>query len=222
LASRVAEKSQHALGRLGIGEYKNQPDVEDMVEQMRQNIEIEVIQRHGDNSPGVTAFKVAYVASTPQLAQSVTTELTSLFIEENLKAREQMAENTSQFIDTEVDSARKDLAAQAGRLREFKSHFMGELPEQQQANLQLLGQLHAQLQANSDALNRAHDQEVYLRNLISERETAISNAETQPKVNETEVQLTKSRALLQELESRYTDRHPDVVKMKAEVARLEE
>src|SRR5207248_2643860 len=149
-------------------------------------------------------------------------ELTSLFIEENLKAREQMAENTSQFIDTEVDSARKNLAAQEEKLKESKSQSTGELPEQQQTNLQILSQLQVQLQANTEALNRLHEEDVYLKNLISERESLIAKDDgQQPKASEIAGELKKARSVLQDLQGRYTDRHPDVVKMKAEVARLE-
>src|SRR6266853_1007145 len=56
---------------------------EDAVEQMRKDIKIELVEVPG--RPGqLTAFKIGYSAGTPRLAQQVNSELTSLFIEENL------------------------------------------------------------------------------------------------------------------------------------------
>ncbi|MGA8556916.1 MAG: Wzz/FepE/Etk N-terminal domain-containing protein, partial [Candidatus Acidiferrales bacterium] len=69
---------------------------EDAVEQMRKDITIQLVEAPG--RPGeLTAFKIRYSAGTPQLAQQVNSELTSLFIDENLRSQQQLSESTTAF-----------------------------------------------------------------------------------------------------------------------------
>src|SRR5207248_7030026 len=102
---------------------------DELVERMRKDIEIELVQapnRRGD----VTAFKVAYLSQDPRIAQQVTNRLSSLFIEENLQVREQQSENTTDFLESQLEEARRNLSSQEERMREFKSSHLGELPSQ--------------------------------------------------------------------------------------------
>ena len=62
-----------------------------VVERMRHDITVETVK--GD------AFRVSYVSGDPQAAMKVTDRLASLFIEENLRDREVLADGTNQFIE---------------------------------------------------------------------------------------------------------------------------
>src|SRR5437868_6640755 len=97
--------------------------IDDAVDRMRNDIDIEFVQPgaiNGKNvtsanvprSKEITAFSIAYAASNPRLAQQVDSQLTSLFIEENLQARQQQSENTTEFLNSQLDDARKDLSEQ--------------------------------------------------------------------------------------------------------------
>src|SRR6185295_14298338 len=97
----------------------------------------------------------------PQVAQRVTKELTDLFISENLEARQEQSENTTQFLESHLEEARKSLSEQEEKIREFKDQHLGDLPGQLQSNLQILSGLQTQLGAEQDALNRAKQQSVY-------------------------------------------------------------
>ncbi len=100
---------------------------------MRSRIEIELVGGKSSRSD-VSAFTVAFTAGNPRVAQKVTTQLTSLFIEENLKVREQQSEGTTSFLEAQVEKARTNLQMQEERMREFKSRNLGSLPEQQSGN----------------------------------------------------------------------------------------
>ena len=78
--------------------------MEDVVERMRANIQVQIVK--GD------AFRVSYIADTPALAQKVTERLSSLFIEENLRDREVLAEATNDFLETQLADARRRLIEQ--------------------------------------------------------------------------------------------------------------
>ncbi len=106
-----------------------------------------------------TEFKVSFTADDPRLAQQVTSRLTSLFIEENLKMRGNRAESTSSFLrPSRVEAAGRKLAEQEQRLQEFKKTNLGELPEQQATNLGVLSDLRGQLQLTRSSLDRAQQQ----------------------------------------------------------------
>ena len=86
------------------------------------------------------------------VAQRVTKQLTDLFISENLEARQEQSENTTQFLESHLEEARKSLSEQEERIRQFKDEHLGDLPGQLQSNLQILSGLQTQLGGEQDAL----------------------------------------------------------------------
>src|SRR5450755_3948426 len=138
---------------------------DDMVETMRKDIEIELSR--GDDRK-LSAFNIYYANRDPKMAQAATSELANLFITENLEQRQERSENTTKFLQDQLDQARAKLAAQEAKLRVFKDQHLGELPTQTQSNLQILAGLQNQLQANQDSLNRAKQQNTYLESLTNQ------------------------------------------------------
>ena len=118
-----------------------------------------------------------YSSRDPQIAQQVTSELTNLFINENLEVRQQQSEDTTQFLESQLETARKSLADQEDRIRQFKAQHVGEMPAQLASNLQILTGLQAQLQSEEDALNAARQQHVYLQTLADQYRTMQGVAE---------------------------------------------
>lgn len=200
----------------------NQPDADQRVERMRKDIEIELV-RDGNNR--VSAFNVYYSSHDPYTAQQVTSELTNLFINENLEARQQQSEGTTKFLEDQLESARKNLADQEEKVREFKGQHIGELPGQLGTNLQILSGLQTQLQAESDALNAAKQQQVYLRTLVDQYralQTTPKTADGAPVgLPALDQELDRLKNQLADLSARYTDRHPDVRKLREQIAKTE-
>jgi hypothetical protein len=109
----------------------------DPVEQMRTDIKIDLVEAPG--RPGqLTAFKIRYSAGSPQLAQQVNSELTSLFIDENLKSQQQLSESTTAFLQSQLTDARAKLEEQEAKVRAFKASHFGNLPSQVETNVQIL------------------------------------------------------------------------------------
>lgn len=218
------------LARLGVEQWgllhqdSNGPAIEELIVRMRESIGIELVRR-GRRGPVVTAFKISYIAATPPLARQVTTEITSLFIEENLKVRERMTENTSQFIEIELEAARRELEDQESTLRDFKVRYMGQLPEQVQTKLQLLGQLQFQLQATMDAVDRLQEQDILLKDSQKQREAVLetqvgAQAGVESPTN-LGLQLAQLQSQLSQMKARYTQQHPDVIKLAQQIAQLQ-
>lgn len=138
---------------------------DDLVEQMRKDIEIELVR---DDRREVSSFNVYYSSSDPHVAQQVTSELTNLFISENLELRQQKSEDTTKFLESQLETARQTLAEQEEKVRVFKDQHLGELPTQLGSNLQILSGLQSQLQNDEDALNTAKQQNAYLQSLVEQ------------------------------------------------------
>jgi len=199
---------------------------EEIVDAMRKDITVETIAEEQDREHTLGAFKISYQGQDPAQVQQVTREIASLFIEENVKVREQQAEGTTHFIDDELEKARQALDGQERRIRDFKAVHMGSLPEQESANLQLLGQFQTALQVNGEALARAQEQKTYLESLLSvvSRQTVDPNTglPTASQIqSQVQSQLEQRREELRIAEKKYKPQHPDVIQLKEEVSALE-
>jgi succinoglycan biosynthesis transport protein ExoP len=174
LQNRLQSITQQILSRTRLlliidkqhlyGDTRRQNTPDEKVERMRKDIDIELV--HDSHNDQITAFKISYSARDAHVAQQVTSELTNLFINENLKVRQQQSEDTTKFIGSQLENARASLAEQEAKVREFKGEHVGELPSQEASNLQILSGLQAQLQNEQDTLNTAKQQRVYLQTLI--------------------------------------------------------
>lgn len=205
---------------------------EDVITKMRKDIDVNMVS--GGGSQDLEAFRITYSGKDPRLVAQVTNELASLFIEENLKAREQQATGTTEFLTNQLDEARKDLEAQEAKLRDFKLKHIGEMPEQQSADLQVLGQLQSQVQIESEALSRAEQQKSYLQSMMAQDAPVVDlDGAEQPNSEQSQAgakgpaaaarsPLESDRARLTALLARgYTEQHPDVRKLKAQIAQEE-
>lgn len=196
---------------------------DERVERMKKDIKIELVRDERNNE--ITAFRISYSSLDPHVAQKVTQQLTDIFIHENLRVRQQESEGTTRFIESQLEDARQRLAEQEAKVRAFQSSHVGALPTQQASNLQILSGLQSQLQNEQDALNTAKQQRVYLQSLLQqskespERGGAAAPASTELTAVDTE--LARLRAQLADLSSRYTDRYPDVLKLKEQIAKTE-
>jgi len=204
---------------------------EDIITRMRADISVSVVSDFG-GSQDLQAFRITYSGNEPRLVSQVTNQLASLFIEENLKAREQQATGTTEFLQNQLQETLKALETQEAKLRDFKLKHIGEMPEQQAADLQILGQLQAQLQQEADALNRAEQQKGYIQSMGAQSAPVVdldSGEENGPPRAQARAQAPKpssapspkqvnpSRAKLEALLARYNENHPDVRKLKMQI-----
>ena len=192
------------------------------IDQMTKDISIDLV--HDTRNQNIIAFKVSYASADPQTAQAVTTELTNLFIEENLKVRQRESEGTTKFISDQLEEARQRLAEQEAKVRAYESGHEGVLPSQQTSNLAILNGYQNQLQNEQDSLGQAKQQRVYLQAVIDQNRAArgaLRADGTPTGLAEVNQQLDKLRAELVDMSSRYTDEYPDVVKLKEQIARTE-
>ena len=209
---------------------------EAVIEDMRSDITVDIIK--GD------LFRVTYEGDSPYKVMQVTQRLASLFVEENLKDREQLAVGTNQFLEQQVEEARRQLEAQEARTREYRERHAGELPSQMPANLQVLQGASLQLQGLEDSLGRDRERRLDLEHSLNELKvidsttkkttvetpaepraasgtpTADSEAGPTAAIPAGPGQLQAARQQLAALELRYKPSHPDVIRLKRLIADL--
>jgi polysaccharide chain length determinant protein (PEP-CTERM system associated) len=210
---------------------------EEILEQMRGDILITLERGGRGNTPG--AFRIGFQGRDPGLVARVANRLTNLCIEQNAKTREVQAEGTSQFLESQLQDAKKRLDEQEAAVSAYKLKHNGELPQQENSLAGTLARLQLELEANRDAMDRANQTKVVL-------ETSLNTASAELALHARGARLAAPapllplpgspeplpapkrsdtlKAQLEVLRTRYRDEHPDVKRLRtelAEVVRLE-
>jgi polysaccharide chain length determinant protein (PEP-CTERM system associated) len=241
LETRLQSISQEVLSRgrldelierLGLyPELRATKPMEAVTEQMRRDIQIERVTDPVVRGGAVVSFTVSYTGRDPNTVAEVVNTLASLYLTENSRAREEEASGTAGFLRKQLDDVKKRLEDQEARVSAFKRRHIGENPKNMDANLAVLERLTAQLRLNSDNQNRALERREALSRQLLIGEGAVGTAGARGPVagmsgvevaDPAMVRLARLHQELAELQTRFSDKYPDVVRLKAEIAALEE
>jgi polysaccharide chain length determinant protein (PEP-CTERM system associated) len=225
IEDRLKSISQEILSRVRLDRiiaefdlYQNlrsRQSMDEIVQRMKDDIDVRLV--------GSDSFRVSYISDDPKTAMKVTERLASLFIEENLRDRKVVADDTSDFLDSQLTEARNRLEEKEKLLADYRRTHSGELPTQLDSNQQILQNTQMQLQGLQESLARDRDRRLALdRDLTSFSEAEINGAQKDttlaPSIAD---QLEKERLALKTLTGRYTDEHPDVINQRKVVKDLE-
>lgn len=215
---------------------------EEVVELMRKNIKVELPTKKDERG----SFAISFISNDPNTAMAVANRLSSLFIEENLKIREQQASGTTEFLTNELAAAKVKLDQMETSVTQYKRRFMGGLPEQRDTNLKILDQMQNQNQRISESLRAAEDRKLFIQKQLTDMDMPLSmsvaagsgkdsQSSIKPSLTQKdagsavaadtggtyETKKDKLKRELEDLRTKYTDNHPDVIAMKKKLADLE-
>ncbi|MBZ5561088.1 MAG: lipopolysaccharide biosynthesis protein [Acidobacteriia bacterium] len=202
---------------------KGHAPMEDLVDRLRKSISVIPVKSLVSTSEGaLPGFTITFTANDPRLAQQVCSEITSMFIEESLRLREQSAVGTTDFLKDQLDDAKRNLDAQDAKLADFKRKYMGSLPGNTQTDMNMLAGFTSQLDAVTSQLSRAQQDKTYQESLLAQQVAAWQASQKPGEVHEDmlQLQLTALQAQLTAMQGHYTPDHPDVVKLKEDIAAL--
>jgi polysaccharide chain length determinant protein (PEP-CTERM system associated) len=197
---------------------KSKWTTEEIIDRMRKDIKFNTVSadvidpRSGQPRPATIAFTVSYNGKNPVVVQQVASELTSLYLEENLKDREKQSQGTSKFLEDEMKSVQVQLADFDSRIKTYKQGHINSLPELTQLNLQSLETVEREIVSLNYQLRTLKERE---SNIQTELSTMSTDAGNQDKTR-----LSELRVRLGEMKTRLTDEHPDVIKTRGEIAEL--
>ena len=209
---------------------------EEILQMMRKDVTVKLERGWTNSKPG--AFRVAYSGTDPAIVAQVANRIANLYIEENLRTREVQAEGTAEFIQTQLDEAKKKLESLESAVSAYKMKHNGELPEQQGAMFTTLSQLQMEAHANRDALTKAQESRAVLQNAL---ELAQANLRMlldrpagapipaafhlgadagapAPTVRGPQKASQILQEQLEQLQTRYGDAYPDVKRLRREIA----
>jgi polysaccharide chain length determinant protein (PEP-CTERM system associated) len=234
VASRVSTITQQVLSRTSLlkviedfGLFQNTiktQGYEPAIVSLRKNIRVETKGTRGT----VEACTISFSHEDPTMAMKVTARIASQYIEQNLRLREQFVEGASDFLESELKMAQKELEAKEQVLSKFKQRYMGELPVQLDGNLRSLDRLQAERTSNQEALNTLNTRLGLVQTAIHEYQTSgAMNAPEAPKGSGNPKAIDPQVSLLKKLEhdlinlsAEYTDAYPDVIVLTQQVKML--
>jgi polysaccharide chain length determinant protein (PEP-CTERM system associated) len=192
--------------------------MEEVVAMMQDQILVSPVR--GDS------FRVGFTSGDPQVAKKVTERLAAMFIDENLRDRAVQAEGTSQFLETQLETARERLLEHEKRLEAYRLQYSSELPTQLQANVQLIVGQRQQLQVITESIDRDRDRRLALEKSMNDASTGVQSSPDALGGGAAEAEgplqrLEKARAALRGLELRLKPDHPDVIAARRQVAELD-
>jgi polysaccharide chain length determinant protein (PEP-CTERM system associated) len=197
---------------------------EEIVDKMRKDIRFETISADVMDKKGTVraslsampvtiAFTLAYDGKDPQMVQQVANVLASLYLEENLRTRERQSEGASRFLEEEAQALQRNLTDLDAKIAVFKAKNINAVPELLQVNYQELDRAERDLDQLKDQLKALREREEYYQTQLASIPTESSDQDRNL--------LKDLKAKLVQLESRYSDKYPDVNKTRMDIAALE-
>ncbi len=234
IEERVSTISQQIMSRTNlekiISQFKlfTEPEhqnmyLEDKIDNLRKRIQVDVSrgdrrsrQREADS------FSISFKGHDPEKVMKIANTLATYFIDENLKVREAQAIGTSDFLVAELSTMRKKLEALEKKLSTYREKNMGSLPEQLETNLRILERLQNSLNEKVFGLRESRMLLITLEKRLSAEKEARSQEVIPVSTGGGEPQsLEQLQQRLADLRAKYTDRHPDVVRMMHKIATAE-
>jgi len=196
-----------------------------VIEKMRKDIGLETISAADTGGQRralsrTVAFKLSYEGRNPDTVQKVSNVLASLYLEENLKAREEQAARTTDFLEKELDQLRGQINDYELRISEFKKIHMGELPENLNANIRAADELKRLLDQINMQLLSLRERRVYLEGQLATIDPVSPVMAQEGKSSPTE-RLLYLRIQLIKMETLLSEKHPDMIRIKSEIQELE-
>jgi protein tyrosine kinase modulator len=231
LGSRLASMREQILSRSRLQPIiekfnlyaGRQTTMDDRIEMTQKAIGIAPIPA-GPSSYGMPGFFITFKAQDARTAQQVCSEITSLFVSENLNAREQSAEGTTDFLKQQLADAKAKLDDQDAKLAVFEQKNFGALPDEEQGNMNTLQSLTSQLDAATQQLGRTQQDVTFLEAMVAQQTQDSQSAEPGSSVASVDARKTELQDLIkqkQALEAQYTPDYPDVVAISRKIADLQ-
>lgn len=201
---------------------------EAILEAMRKNIKLDLVsseaqdKRSGAKTAATIAFTLSYDGDTPEKAQRVANELVSLYLSENVKSRQQKATDTSNFLAEEAKKRNERIGDLEAQLAQFKEKHIGSLPELQQVNMQLRERTDVELMDTERQIRAIEERRFYLEGQLAQTKphTPIIAAGGE-RILDSDERLKVLEAQYAAASATYSNDHPDMVKMRREMAALE-
>src|SRR5215510_8269314 len=201
---------------------RRQVPMDGVLDQMRHDIDIELTGPEQVSGRKTTvSFKLSYTGANVDTVAKVTNELANFYVSQNDEIRSQEATRATGFLRAQLDATRKELDNHEGAMRAYTSSHPGELPQQVEVNLAALERLNTQLRLTGEREIKLLEDREKLSDGLMVTTDALTGASVMIPDAPVNERLERMKRDLKMLEGQFTSRHPDVIRMKTEIAAAE-
>jgi polysaccharide chain length determinant protein (PEP-CTERM system associated) len=196
---------------------------DDIIQSVQRSIVVQVVNPGGGK---MGAFLIGYNSSNRDDVARVTNRIAQMFIEENLRAREEQTSGTAQFLEDQMDETKRELDDTEAQLRAIKSQNVFDLPESKPYHMEALATLRGQVQGLQDKINQDQRDKAMLQSMLYsggpaptidvDSDAGAGSGNVSP--DQAEVQ--RLGAKLAQLRTRYGPAHPEVRRTQTEIDNL--
>ncbi len=201
---------------------------EDILDRMRNDVKVDMINadvvdpRTGRPTPATIAFTLSFDGEGAEVAQKVANELTTLYLNENLKNRTEKASETYSFLNTEADRLHQHIGELETQLAAFKEKNAGRLPELTQLNMQLRERAERDLSDLESQARSLDDRKFYLEGQLAQINPMTPTVDDSgDRVLDPVTQIKMLRSQYISATAKYAPDHPDVVRLRRQIEVLE-
>lgn len=238
-AQRIQTISQSVMTRPNLMEIvekynlyvkeRKKKTTEEVLGKMRDDIGLDMISaevvdpRTGRPGVATIAFTLSYEGSSPGSTQKVAGELTSLFLAENLKTRKDKAAETYTFLTDETIKLEQKITESGIKLAEFKERNSHSLPAMSAMNLSMLNRTESELDSVSSELRALKERQFYLQSQLAQVNPLTNmRSATGESILDPASRLKALESEYASVSAKYSEKHPDIIKIKREIAGLRE
>lgn len=201
-------------------ELRRDGGIESAIDRTRDDIQVELNgPEQVSGRTKTVAFKLNYTGRDRATVADVTNAIAAFYVSQNDQIRSQEAAQATQFLKQQLDEAKKELDKQEQTVQSYNTRHSGQLPQQFELNLAALDRLNTQLRINGESQMRA----IEAKSRYTDDALILESGGGGPAADDKSGpdRLEKLKADYKQLATQYTEKHPDVQRLKAEIERIE-
>jgi polysaccharide chain length determinant protein (PEP-CTERM system associated) len=196
---------------------------EQIIDMMRESVGVEPVLtelsqgvKRRNEVDEISQFRISFTHRNATTAMQVAQRLSNDFIEQHIESRITLSQKSLEFIDDELARLADRIREIEGRVADVKNANPGRLPEDMTTTQRRLERLMTDMAFAQRSLAEAISDEAFFRSQINNAPVAIGEMTPENRLKSLDLQIAEYRA------RGFTDKHPDVVKTKLEIATLKQ
>lgn len=206
-------------------EYRGSVGIEQAIIKLRDKILITPVESVGGQKENLMqTFRLSFDHHDPKVAYDVANALSNLFIEESIVSQQAEVLGTKEFLDGELRDARALLEKTESQVQEFETQHFGKLPEHLEQAVARLQTAQKQLESNGELIIADSQRLEFLQQeLRIVQDAGLAKEGTKDLISGDPRQgLAQLERALEVLQTKYSDKHPDVVNTKKQIDLLKQ
>jgi len=192
---------------------------------LAKNIEVPIpigLNGRPDPTRGIDFFYLGYTDKDSGRAQAITNRVAQVFVDENSKMQSDRAQNTADMLQQQLADSQATLSDLENKLRAKKQAYIGRLPDQVGANVQMANGARVQFESLSLQIRTTQDQISMLEGQLDAMRQGVgvegvtssaivASQSAQKHLDDLQAELAKDRGL------GWLDKHPEIQRLQEEI-----